>query len=155
MTDAPAGRPLYAPFRPRAARIVAWVLLVAVIVATLVLAIGAPVWLRADRFTLGDQAGTVLLGAAICWVIFRQLTVRIVPDDEGLTVRNIIHTTRLSWPQVVAVRFGPDQPWARLDLSDGSTLSAMGIQSADGDFARAESRRLATLVALHEPTEDD
>lgn len=157
MPDAGAGhgRPLTAPFRPRAARIVSWALLAAVVAATLALVIGAPIWLGADRFTLVDQTGTVLLGAAICWVIYRQLSVSIVPDDEGLTVRNLIHTTRLTWPQVVAVRFGPDNPWARLDLADGSELAAMGIQSADGDFARAEARRLATLVALHEPPEND
>jgi hypothetical protein len=78
-----------------------------------------------------------------------------VPDEDGLTVRNLMITTRLTWAEIVSVRFGAGRPWVQLDLADGDTLAVMGIQSADGARAEAEARRLATLVARHTTTSRD
>jgi hypothetical protein len=97
-----------------------------------------------DRLAIGG------LGVALAWFCWRQATVRAVPDAEGLAVRNLFLNRRVEWAEVVSVRFGEGRPWAQLDLSEGETLAVMGIQRADGDFARSEASRLATLVALHE-----
>ncbi len=104
------------------------------------------------RFGVADQAGTALLAAVICWLLWRQGAVRAVPDERGLTVRNFIYTRTVEWAEIVSVTFGEGNPWVQLDLSDGDTLAVMAIQRADGARGVAESRRLATLVALHEPT---
>jgi len=42
-----------------------------------------------------------------------------------------------------------------LDLSDGDVLAVMAIQRADGAYAQAEARRLATLVAAGTGTPRD
>ncbi|MFI9486225.1 PH domain-containing protein [Promicromonospora sp. NPDC052451] len=85
-----------------------------------------------------------LLGAVIAW---RFGAVRAVPDPDGLTVVNYASSRRLSWPEIVTVRFGPNDPWVHLDLSDGDVLAVMGIQRADGEHAMAEARRLVALIA--------
>nr|WP_284500986.1 PH domain-containing protein [Bowdeniella massiliensis] len=88
-------------------------------------------------------------------MLWRQASVRAQPDDEGLTVRNFIRTTRLSWAQIISVRFGQGRPWAVLDLANGTELAVMAIQRADGDAAMSEARRLATLIEEHEVTGSD
>ena len=47
---------------------------------------------------------------------------------------------------------GQAEAW-QLDLSDGTTLAVMAIQSADGEYGRREASRLAALITLNE-TED-
>lgn len=132
--------PSLRPFRPHLARIVAGGLIAVVLLATGLLVVVMP-----DLTTL-DRTGFVLLGLLIAWFCWRQASVCAVPDERGLTVRNLLVTTRLDWEQIVSVRFG-DRPWVQLDLTDGDTLAVMGVQRADGERARAEARRLATLVA--------
>jgi hypothetical protein len=43
----------------------------------------------------------------------------------------------------------------QLDLDDGDTLAVMGVQRSDGERARQEARRLATLVAARQRTARD
>lgn len=152
-----AGAPIDRPIRPRGARVVAWVLFALLVVGTVIFLVVAPRVLGTAVFGLDDQLYTVVLMAIICFFVYRQATVRIVPRAEGIVVRNFVTTRRLAWAQVVGVRCGPDHPWGRLDLSDGTTMSAMGIQTSDGEFAMSEARRLATLLTGYEghgPDED-
>ncbi|MFI2364229.1 PH domain-containing protein [Promicromonospora sp. NPDC019610] len=85
-----------------------------------------------------------LLGALVAW---RFGAVRAVPDPSGLTVVNYATSRRLAWPEIVTVRFGPNDPWVHLDLADGDVLAVMGIQRADGEHGMAEARRLVALIA--------
>ncbi|HLS73159.1 MAG TPA: PH domain-containing protein [Actinomycetaceae bacterium] len=136
------------PFRPRAARWVASVLFVATVVATPAFFIVLAVNDLAMPPT--DAVGTVMVAAVLAWLCFRQAAVRAVPTETGLTVRNFVRVRELTWSQVVAVRFGPNRPWAMLDLSDGTTLAVMAIQSADGEYGRREASRLAALIQVNE-----
>ncbi|MFC7406720.1 PH domain-containing protein [Georgenia alba] len=139
-------------FRPRAARVVALVLAVLTVAGTLTIVIGMP-RMVGDDFGPADQIGTLLLAGGICWFLYRQAAVRARPSEGGLRVRNLIRTRDVEWAEIVSVNFGAGDPWVYLDLSDGETLAVMAVQSADGERGRAEARRLATLVALHEPRE--
>lgn len=157
MTGLPSNdavRELHAPFRPRLARVVAWPLAGAVLVFMVVLAVTLPVGVPGE-LALGDRAGIVGLGALIAWFLSRQATVRAVPDETGLVVRNLVVTRRVTWAEVVSVRFGQGRAWAQLDLADGDTLAVMAVQAADGASAVLEAGRLATLVALHSVTSAD
>ncbi len=142
---------LYAPFRPRLARVVTLVLAGLVAVLTVALAVLVPATGPAG-FRLPDRVGVLATGALVVAMLWRQATVRAVPDPDGLTVRNLLRTQRLAWGQVVSVRFGRDSSWVQLDLDDGATLAVMGIQHADGARAQVQARRLATLVARHTRT---
>ncbi|MFC4555127.1 PH domain-containing protein [Georgenia faecalis] len=141
---------LFAPFRPRATRAISAGLAALTLAGATVIAVLMP---RSENVTFGpgDVVGTYALALAICWFCYRQFSVAAVPDAAGITVRNLLLTRRVEWAQIVLVRFGDGRPWAQLDLADGETLAVMGVQAADGARGVAEARRLATLVALHEP----
>jgi hypothetical protein len=93
----------------------------------------------------GDRVGFLVLALVVDWFLWRQASVRAVPSERGLHVRNLLLSRDLEWAQVVSVRFG-ERPWVQLDLDDGDTLAVMGIQRSDGERARAEAVRLARLV---------
>lgn len=96
-----------------------------------------------------DRVGFAAVGLGIAGLLYRQATVAAVPTADGLRVRNLFLTRQLAWPEIVNVRLG-DDPWVRLDLADGDTLSVMGIQRSDGpQRVHAEASRLADLVAAH------
>lgn len=141
---------LYAPFRPRAARVVSAVLAVAIFVGTVVFVALLAEWLGPP-----SAVGVAVLGLLITWFCWRQATVRADVDEQGIVVRNLVVTRRLEWAQIVSVRFGGGRPWVQLDLSDGDVLAVMGVQQADGDLATAEAGRLAALVAIHTRTSQD
>lgn len=141
-------------FRPLGVRVATWVF-GAVLAATVV-----AVWLALpanvqDSFTW-LQRGTVLLfvagGAVIAHAMSR---CRVDADEDGLTVVNGYRTHRLDWGQVVAVSLRPGSPWAVLDLSDGTTRAAMGIQGSDGLRARRQTRSLRALIDAHDAAEPD
>lgn len=139
----------YERFQPRFARWVSLAVMALVIVGTVVVVV------LSGNLGRGDQVGFVGFGALLAWFCWREASVSATPDEEGLTVRNLVVTTRLQWAEVVAVRFGEGNAWVQLDIANGDTLAVMGIQRADKDFARDEARRLATLVAAHTRTEHD
>ncbi len=140
---------LDAPFRPRLARVVTLAVAVVVLVLVGVLVLTMP------GLAPLDQAGFVLFGLAVAWFCWRQASVRAVPDATGLLVRNLVVTTHVTWAQIVSVRFGQGRPWVQLDLADGETLAVMGVQRADGAYAEAQARRLATLVARRSRPQED
>jgi len=109
-------------------------------------------WLGHMTFVELFQA---VVGIAVAWFCWREAAVVAVPDEGGLTVRNLVVHRRLEWAEIVDVRFGEGRPWVQLDLADGDTLAVMAIQRADGAAAQKEARRLATLVARHTPTRRD
>lgn len=76
---------------------------------------------------------------------------RLVATDAGLTVVNGYRTRRFEWPQVIALSLKRGAPWATLDLSDGTTVSVMGIQGSDGDRARRQVREVRAYIAAHTP----
>jgi Bacterial PH domain len=102
-----------------------------------------------------DRLGIVAVAAAVSALLWRLGSVQALPSEQGLVVTNLFRRTDLSWPQIVAVRFGGGGPWVLLDLADGDTLSVMAVQRADGEFGQQQARRLATLVALHSRTSHD
>ena len=146
--------PTHRPFRPRAGRVVPFGLGAAVLAMMVGIAVFLP-QITGGATGTGDRVGIAAFGLAAAWFLHRLGAVRADPDDIGLTVRNIAHTQRLTWVEIVSVRFGPDRPWVQLDLADGGTLAVMAVQRADGVLAQAEARRMATLVALHSATTRD
>ena len=54
--------------------------------------------------------------------------------------------TEEQFDQVIAVHLPPGAPWVTLDLADGTTAAAMGIQGSDGNRAKQAMRELRVLV---------
>jgi len=134
------------PFAPRRTRQVALALGAGVTVLVVALAVVVP-----QEFGWPDRLGFLLVGALIDAFLWRQATVRAVPSERGLQVRNLFLGRDLEWAEVVSVRLG-ERPWVQLDLDDGDTLAVMGIQRSDGERAQDEARRLAGLVERYSTT---
>lgn len=147
----PAGRPdLYRPFVSRRGRRMALVVGVLQLLVLTAVALTLP-----TLFGWADKIEMIGFGLLVAFVLWRFASVRAVPSTSGLVVRNLVRTTRLEWPQIVAVRLGGGAPWVSLDLDDLETLAVMAIQRADGEFGQAEASRLATLIAVNSRTARD
>lgn len=132
-------------WRPRLGRLVVYAMAIVVTLTGLAIAALLPAEVRAG-FSGPQVATLVVLWAglmALGWALSRP---RVLADAAGLTVVNMVRTRRLEWAEVVSVRMASGDPWVLLDVSDGTTLPAMGIQSADGDRGRRAARELRALV---------
>lgn len=144
--------PLPVRIRPFGVRLAGWVF------GVLLFLVGAAVWValpeRAQEgFTslqrvtvIGMFLGAVLVGHALgrC---------RVDAHEAGLRVVNGYRSRDLSWAEVLSVRLAPGNPWATLDLADGTSLAAMGIQGSDGERARRQVRTLRALIDDHSAPE--
>ena len=135
----------FAVFRPKRGRLVAITLaFAAVVIFTFI-----GVFINASRihdFQVSDRVLLASIGWILAALFWRYATIRAVPTREGLTVRNLFTTTRVTWPQVVAMQFGGGMPWPTLELNDTETLAVMAIQRSDGPRSVEEARRLYALV---------
>jgi hypothetical protein len=117
------------------------VLAVVVVVTMTTLAIVVP-----PQFGLADRIGLMLFGLAIAGLLYMLGRCRVTAGTEGLTLVNPARTTRLEWAEILRVNMSEGEPWPTLDLADGSTVSAMGIQRSDGDRARQAIAELRALL---------
>ncbi|MGY0487815.1 PH domain-containing protein [Streptomyces sp. WG-D5] len=81
-----------------------------------------------DGLSPGEQASFVFTGALFWGVLWLLARPKVVADAEGVTVVNVARSRRLSWAEIVQVNLRPGDPWAFLNLTDGTSLAAMGIQ---------------------------
>ena len=145
----PALPALPVTFRPRLATWILAGLAVSVMVSLVALAIVLPSVSTRDRWSFVGFAVLVVIGLAFL------ARPRVRADHDGLEIVNVWRRRRLDWAEVVAVRLGPSDPWLVLDLDDGTTVAAMGVQSADGARGREVAAQLAALVVAHSVTPRD
>lgn len=100
-----------------------------------------------------DRVAIVVVAAIAVIVSFLMGRVRAVADDGGLVVRNPLRTRRYAWAEIVAVRFGRDDPWVALDLADGTSVPVIAIQASDGARSRRDAAWLRARVAESEGRE--
>lgn len=99
-----------------------------------------------DKFTLFQLSTLAFLGLLAFSVWYALVRCRVIAEPERLVVVNGYRRRELEWPQVVGVHLPPGAPWVTLDLADGTTVSAMGIQGSDGGRARQAVRELRAVV---------
>ncbi|MFI2643769.1 PH domain-containing protein [Streptomyces sp. NPDC018610] len=146
MSDLPE---LPVTFRPAITRVVlltAGVAIFAVITAVAVLL---------EPLTPGERVSFVFTGALLFGVLLMLSRPKVVADDSGVTVVNIAGRRRLEWAEILQVNLRPGDPWVFLNLSDGTSLPALGIQPGIAKRrAIADARALRALVearSLHDP----
>ncbi|MGW0662722.1 PH domain-containing protein [Streptodolium elevatio] len=146
---APGAHPPGAPGLPRTwypsrSRLITRVVGLVILVGLTILAVALP---EDGGWNLGSRAGVVLTGVfGLCFMLALGRP-KVVATDEGVTVVNILRVHHLSWPQIVRVQLRQGDPWVFLDLSDGETLAAMGIQTSNGrDRAIKAATELRDLV---------
>lgn len=137
MSDQPTLPVTFRPSRTRAVLLSAGAVLFLVISAVALLLELGP----------GERLSFVLTGALCFWVPAQLARVRVVADDFGVTVVNIASRRRLEWAEILRVNLRQGDPWVFLDLSDGTSLPALGIQPGiDKQQAIAHARALRSLV---------
>jgi hypothetical protein len=139
-------------FRPLGVRVMAVALALLLIVLCTVIWVQFPANVRAS-FTVFQRVTLAVMAAVLGGIGYALGRSRIDADESGVTVVNGYRRHRYDWNEVVAVTMRSGSPWAVLDLSDGTTQPAMGIQASDGNRARAQLRRLRALVDDHAGTE--
>ncbi|MER5431538.1 PH domain-containing protein [Streptomyces sp. NPDC002588] len=137
-SDLPTLPVTFRPGRTRAVLLTAGVAILLVISAIAMLL---------EKLGPGERLSFVLTGALIFGVLARLARVRVVADDSGVTVLNIASSRRLDWAEIIQVNLRPGDPWVFLNLTDGTSLPALGIQPGiDKQQAIADARALRALV---------
>jgi hypothetical protein len=129
-------------FRPTRTRAVLLSVGGVMLVTFTVVALAMPdPWAATDRSTM---IGTGLLIFALLVLLSRP---RVVADRDGLTVVNLTTRRRLEWAEVLRVNLRAGDPWVYLDLADGTSLAAMGIQPGMAkEQALRHARQLRALA---------
>lgn len=99
-----------------------------------------PEWRLADRISM------VVFGVVCAAVLHLLARPKVIATDGGVTVVNCVRTYALEWAEIVDVRMPEGEPWPTIDLANGATLGAMGIQSNDGALATAHLAEFRALV---------
>lgn len=98
---------------------------------------------------LFDRVAFLVCAVVGTLAIHRLADVHAVASTQGLLVVNWARSRRLEWAEVVSVRLAPGDPWVYLDVSDGTTLAVMAVQTADGARGKAMALEVAATVAAH------
>ena len=133
-------------WRPFGARLVGTSLggMLLALVITVWIALGAD---DRAKFT-GFQLGTlVFLGLVALGVWFALMRSRVSAHERGVTVVNGYRRRDFDWSQLIGVNLRRGAPWAGIDLSDGTSISALAIQGSEGQRARQAVADLRRLIA--------
>lgn len=106
--------------------------------------------LMLERLGPGERLSFVFTAALLSGVLVLLSRPKVVADDEGVTVVNITRTRRLAWAEILKVNLRPGDAWVFLDLSDGTSLPALGIQPGIAkEAAIRDARALRALAEAH------
>jgi hypothetical protein len=138
-------------FRPRRLRVVAWVAAVAVVVVFTLVSFGlhGSTGDGPGVFQRGDQFAMIGLGVLFALGVLLFARPRVIADEHGVRVRNIVGGYELPWEVVRSIRFSRGASWATLELEDDDLVSVMALQSNDKEYALAAVRSLRTLLEAH------
>ncbi|MEU7567045.1 PH domain-containing protein [Streptomyces fradiae] len=142
MSDAPSEAPvLPVTFRPRRTR--------AVLLATgaAMFVVITAVALILERLHPGERMSFVLTAALFYGVLILLSRPKVVADEDGVTVVNLTRSRRLAWAEIVRVNLRVGDPWVFLDLSDGTSLPALGIQPGIGKAQAIRDARALRALA--------
>ncbi|WP_069173200.1 PH domain-containing protein [Streptomyces griseus] len=147
--SAPAPRPpglpaLPATFRPTRSRLVLLTVGAAMFVVITAIA------LILEQLSPGERTSFIFVALLFSGVLALLSRARIVADEAGVTVVNITRTRRLAWAEILRVNLRAGDPWVFLDLSDGTSLPALGIQPGIAkEHAIRDARTLRALAEFH------
>ncbi|MCX5224964.1 PH domain-containing protein [Streptomyces sp. NBC_00233] len=128
-------------FRPGRTRVVL------ITMSVVIFAVISVVAVMLERLGPGERASFFFTAALISGALVLLSRPKVVADDEGVTVVNITRTRRLAWAEILKVNLRPGDPWVFLDLSDGTSLPALGIQPGIAkESAIRDARALRALA---------
>ncbi|GGN40516.1 membrane protein [Streptomyces kronopolitis] len=142
MSAPPTGLPV--TFRPTRTRAVLYTVGIAQLAALTAIALALP------KLTGGERLSFVVTALLVLAVLLLLARPKVVARQEGVTVVNLTTKRELAWAQVLRVNLRAGDPWVHLDLADGTSLPAMGIQPGIArDQAIRDARALRDLAEKH------
>ena len=99
-----------------------------------------------DAFTFPQKLTLVGFGLMVVGALLALSRSRVTAETERIVVVNGFRRRVFDRNAVVAVHLGRGAPWATLDIDDGTTVAAMGIQGSDGDRALQALRELRAVL---------
>ncbi|SCF60387.1 PH domain-containing protein [Streptomyces sp. Ncost-T10-10d] len=146
--SAPAPRPelptLPVTFRPTRTRVVLLTVGAAMFVVITVIA------LTLEQLSAGERSSFIFTALLFFGVLALLSRPKIVANEDGVTVVNLTRTRRLSWAEILRVNLRVGDPWVFLDLSDGTSMPALGIQPGIAkQQAIRDARALRALAENH------
>ncbi|BDM68652.1 membrane protein [Streptomyces nigrescens] len=131
-------------FRPTRTRVVLYAVGTAQLAALTAIALALP------KLTGGERISFVVTGLLVGAVLLLLGRPKVVARQEGVTVVNLTTRRELAWAQIVRVNLRQGDPWVHLDLADGTSLPAMGIQPGIArNQAIRDARALRDLTEKH------
>ncbi|MEU9285183.1 PH domain-containing protein [Streptomyces sp. NPDC048275] len=101
-----------------------------------------------EQLSPGERLSFVFTAALLFGVLLMLSRPKVVADESGVTVVNITSRRHLDWAEILQVNLRPGDPWVFLNLSDGTSLPALGIQPGIAKQHAIDDAR--TLRALAE-----
>ncbi|WP_028803644.1 PH domain-containing protein [Streptomyces sp. 142MFCol3.1] len=149
MSDNSAPPALPVTFRPSRTRAVLLIGGAAIFVVITTVA------LLLEQLSPGERTSFVFTAALLFGVLLLLARPKVVADETGVTVVNIASRRHLEWAEILQVNLRPGDPWVFLNLSDGTSLPALGIQPGIAKQRAIEDARalraLAESRAIGEP----
>jgi hypothetical protein len=139
-------------FRPFGVRMAVYVFGALLIGTTLVIWFAFPESVR-DQFTYFQRGTVVFFGLAAATAGHALARSRVDARSDGVTVVNGFRGRRYEWNEILAISLRPGSPWAVLDLADGTSIPAMGIQGSDGPRAQRQVRQVRALLEQQSHTD--
>jgi hypothetical protein len=128
-------------FRPGSTRVVLLTAAVAIFVVITAVA------MLLKQLSPGERVSFVFTALLLDAVLLLLARPKVVADEDGVTVVNLTNKRRLEWAEILQVTLRPGDPWVFLNLSDGTSLPALGIQPGLAkQRAIADARALRALV---------
>ncbi|MFD5341310.1 PH domain-containing protein [Streptomyces hawaiiensis] len=128
-------------FRPRSTRVVLLTAAVAIFVVITAVA------MLLKQLSPGERVSFVFTALLLDVVLLLLARPKVVVDEDGVTVVNLTNKRRLEWAEILQVTLRAGDPWVFLNLSDGTSLPALGIQPGLArQRAVADARALRALV---------
>ncbi|MFJ6835337.1 PH domain-containing protein [Streptomyces sp. NPDC091209] len=146
MSDLPSLPVTFRPARTRAVLLTAGASILVVITTVAMLL---------EQLGPGEKLSFIFTAALLFGVLVLLSRPKVVADESGVTVVNIASRRHLDWAEIVQVNLRPGDPWVFLDLSDGTSLPALGIQPGIAKQRAIEDARtlraLASARGIREP----
>ncbi|MFF3408015.1 PH domain-containing protein [Streptomyces sp. NPDC002742] len=146
MSDLPSLPITFRPARTRAVLLTAGASILVVITTVAMLL---------EQLGPGEKLSFIFTAALLFGVLVLLSRPKVVADESGVTVVNIASRRHLDWAEILQVNLRPGDPWVFLDLSDGTSLPALGIQPGIAKQRAIEDARtlraLASARGIREP----
>lgn len=103
-----------------------------------------------ETLSPGERVSFIFTALLLFGVMLLLSRPKVVADEAGVTVVNLTTRRRLEWAEIVRVNLRPGDAWVFLDLSDGTSLPALGIQPGVAkEQAIRDARALRALADSH------